>query len=45
MEKPIKNRTREEIIEGLKRSILRKQRAIAESQIRINEEVLKKLAI
>ena len=34
------NRTREEIVKAIKKSVLNKQRAMAESQLRINAEVL-----
>ena len=36
----MKKRTRKEIIETIKASIIKKQEAIAESQLRINKEIL-----
>lgn len=36
-------RTKEEIINWLKQSILKKQRAVAEAQLRMNEEAINRI--
>ena len=43
MERTKIRRTREEIVAAIKRSVINKQRAIAESQLRINAEILNTL--